>query len=71
METLKFNVFNFLNKSKETTVPLLLLCPTFRYSFLGLVGKTKWSCNSNWLQLQLEKQLIASLSLLWKPCFQP
>jgi len=31
METLKFNVFNFLNKSKKTTVPLVLLCPTFPY----------------------------------------
>jgi len=29
METLKLNVFNFLNKSKKTTVPLVLLCPTF------------------------------------------
>jgi len=29
METLKFNVFNFSNKSKKTTVPLVLLCPTF------------------------------------------
>ena len=31
MEILKFNVFNFLNKSKKTTVPLVLLCPTFPY----------------------------------------
>jgi len=31
METLKFNVFHFLNKSKKTTVPLVLLCPTFPY----------------------------------------
>jgi len=31
METLKFNVFNFLNKSKKTTLSLGLLCPTFRY----------------------------------------
>jgi len=31
METLKFNVFNFLNKSKKTTVPLVLLRPTFPY----------------------------------------
>jgi len=29
METLKFNVFNFLNKSKKTIVPPVLLCPTF------------------------------------------
>jgi len=32
MDILKFNVFNFLNKSKKTTVPLDLLCPTFPYS---------------------------------------
>jgi len=31
METLKFNVFNFLNKPKKTIVPLVLLCPTFPY----------------------------------------
>jgi len=31
METLKFNVFNFLNKSKKTTVPLVFLWPTFPY----------------------------------------
>jgi len=31
METLKFNVFNFLNKSKKTAVPLVVLCPTFPY----------------------------------------
>jgi len=31
MEILKFNVFKFLNKSKKTTVPLVLLCPTFPY----------------------------------------
>jgi len=31
MEILKFNVFNFLNKSKETTVSLDFLCPTFTY----------------------------------------
>ena len=29
METLKLNVFNFLNKSKTTTVPLVALWPTF------------------------------------------
>jgi len=28
METLKFNVFNFLNKSKKTTVPLGQWFPT-------------------------------------------
>jgi len=26
-----FKVCNFLNKSKKTTVPLGLLCPTFAY----------------------------------------
>jgi len=31
METLKFNVFNFLKKLKKTTVPLVLLCLTFPY----------------------------------------
>jgi len=31
MEVLKFKVFNFLNKSKKTTVRLGLLCPTFPY----------------------------------------
>jgi len=31
MEILKLYVFNFLNKSKETTVPLVFLCPTFPY----------------------------------------
>jgi len=29
MKTLNVNVFNFLNKSKNTTVPLVLLYPTF------------------------------------------
>jgi len=31
MDILKFNVFNSLNKSKETTVPLVFLCPTLPY----------------------------------------
>jgi len=31
MEILNFNVFNFLKKSKKTTAPLILLCPTFPY----------------------------------------
>jgi len=31
MQSLKFNVFNFLKKSKKTTVALVLLCPTFPY----------------------------------------
>jgi len=31
MEILKFNVFNFLNKSEKTTVPLVFLCPAFPY----------------------------------------
>jgi len=31
MKTLKVNVFNFLNKSKKMTVPLVPLCPTFPY----------------------------------------
>jgi len=31
MEILKFNVFNFFNKSKKTTVRLVFLCPTFPY----------------------------------------
>ena len=29
MKTLYFNIFNFLNKSKKTTVPLVSLGPTF------------------------------------------
>ena len=29
MGSWKFNVFNFLKKSKKVTVPLVLLCPTF------------------------------------------
>jgi len=40
METLMFNVFNFFNKLKKTTVPLVLLCPTFPY-FLT------WSAHAN------------------------
>jgi len=35
METLKLNVFNFLNKSKKMTVPLVPLCPTFPYPQFG------------------------------------
>jgi len=38
MEILKFNVFNFLNKSKETTVPLVFLCPTFPYLCCTMVS---------------------------------
>ena len=41
METLKFKVFNFLNKSKETTVPLVLLYPTLPIcSFVSRNGNT-------------------------------
>jgi len=48
----KFNVSNFLNKSKTTTLPLALLCPTFPYpqtfSFVMAVmlalSKTVGSC---------------------------
>jgi len=32
MEILKFNIFNFLNESKQTTVPPVPLCPTFPYN---------------------------------------
>jgi len=38
MEILKFNVSNFLNKSNKTTVPLVLLCPTFPYFVMELVS---------------------------------
>ena len=39
MEILKFNVFNFLNKSKKTTVPLVPLCRTFpvMHDLVGVV----------------------------------
>jgi len=40
MEISKFNVFNFLNKSKKTTVPLVLLCPTFPYIFVSVKAIT-------------------------------
>jgi len=33
MEILKFNIFNFLNKSKKTAVSLISLCPTFPYAY--------------------------------------
>jgi len=32
LQSLKFNVFNFFNQSKKTTMPLVLLCPAFPYT---------------------------------------
>jgi len=40
METLKFNVFNFLHKSKKTVVPRVLLCLNFPNLFLYFPAST-------------------------------
>jgi len=48
MESLKFNVFSFLNKSKETTVPLVPLCPIFPYTLF-----LRKNCG-HYFKLQLE-----------------
>jgi len=42
METLKFNVFNLSNKLKKTTVPLVLLCPTFPYFLTSICACKHW-----------------------------
>ena len=42
MEILKFNVFDFLNKSKKTTVPLVFLYPTFPYHVTDDDEKVNW-----------------------------
>jgi len=42
MKILKFNVFSFLNKSKKTSVSLLLLCPTFLYPMSACGDTTRF-----------------------------
>jgi len=50
MEISKLNVFNFLNKSQKTTVPLVLLCPTFPYMF-GEEGVKVFILKNCWSRL--------------------
>jgi len=70
MEISKLNVFNFLNKSQKTTVPLVLLCPTFPYMF-GEEGVKVFILKNCWSRLLVRNLLpVKPTKRLVKPCWK-